>query len=71
MEKYAVQDDDLSSGLRDEEHTLMLEVSRLMSGYKSAAEESHFQSVQNRLQQVRDKITEIDLAKAKAREDAR
>lgn len=63
MEKYAVQDDDLLSGLRNEEHQLMCEVSSHMSGYKTAADDARFQQLQNRLQTVRDKITSLDLAK--------
>ena len=63
MEKYAVQDIDLLGGLRDEEHNLMLEVSRHMSGYKTAEDNQKFDSLQNRLQSVRDKITEMDLKK--------
>jgi hypothetical protein len=65
MEKFAVQEDDLLSGLRDEEHNLMLEVSSQMSGYKSADGGGGFLAAQSRLQAVRDKITELDLAKSK------
>lgn len=61
MEKYAVQDEDLLNGLRNEEHQLMLQISHLMSGQKTAAEDSHFQQIQNRLQILRDKITSLDL----------
>jgi len=63
MEKYAVQNDDLIQGLRNEEHTLMVQVSQHMSAghTKTAEDESRFQQVQNRLQVVRDQITAIDL----------
>ena len=64
MEKFGVQEDDLISGLRDEEHDLMLIVSKHMSsGEKTAAEERDFQRTQNRLQNVRDKITDHDMKK--------
>lgn len=63
MEKYAVQDEDLIEGLRNEEHQLMLEVSRGMTGQKTAAEEQQFYALQNRLQAVRDKIAMYDLRK--------
>lgn len=65
MEKYAVQDDDLIEGLRNEEHELMLKMSQHMSGHKTAAEEREFYNIQNRLQAVRDKITQHDLFKNK------
>jgi len=64
MDKYAVEDDDLIEGLRNEEHDLMLKVSKYMSlQEKTAQEDSEFRSTQNRLQNVRDKITEHDLKK--------
>lgn len=61
MEKYAVEDDALLSGLRNEEHTLMVEISRHMSGRKTAAEQGQFDVIQHRLNAIRDKITSIDL----------
>lgn len=65
MEKYGIQDVDLISGLRDEEHRLMLEVSGYMhTGEKTATEEHAFQQAQSRLQAVRAKITEHDLKNA-------
>lgn len=64
MEKFGIADDDLISGLRDEEHNLMVEVGRHMSiQEKSASENMEYQRLQSRLQQVRDKITEHDLKK--------
>jgi hypothetical protein len=65
MEKYAVENDDLAGDLRNEEHTLMAEMSRYMSGFKSAEEGDAMARTQNRLQAVRDKITEIDLGRKK------
>lgn len=68
MEKYGVQEDHLISGLRDEEHNLMLKVSSYMSsGEKNAAEEREQLQIQTRLQAVRDRITEHDLKKMKER----
>lgn len=64
MEKYAVQDDDLIEGLRNEEHELMLKMSsHMMGGEKTAEQEQDYQKAQNRLQSVRSKITEHDLKK--------
>jgi len=64
MEKFGVADDDLISGLRDEEHQLMLNVMDHMNGgEKTAAEESEYKRYESRLQQVRQKITEHDLKK--------
>lgn len=67
MEKYAVHDDDLIEGLRNEEHDLMLKVAAHMTntGEKTASEEHEYQSTQNRLTQVRNKITEHDLKKSR------
>lgn len=63
MEKYAVEDKDLIDGLRNEEHDLMIEISHYMSGQKTAESEQRFSSAQNRLQSIRDKITNIDLGR--------
>lgn len=64
MEKYAVADDDLIQGLRNEEHTLMLQIMNHMSSpEKTASEERDFQSVQSRLHAVRAKISDHDLKK--------
>jgi len=66
MEKYAVQDEDLIEGLRNEEHDLMLKVSKYMNILeKTADEESDFRGSQGRLQRIRDKITEYDLKKTR------
>lgn len=64
MEKYGVQEDDMIAGLRNEEHSLMLEVAQYMNGNeKTADEENRYQQVQNRLSIVRNAITEHDLKK--------
>jgi len=64
MEKYGVADDDLISGLRDEEHQLMLKVLHHMhGGEKTASEEDDYRGAESRLQQVRQRITEHDLKK--------
>lgn len=64
MEKYGALNEDLLDGLRNEEHDLMLKVSRYMSiQEKTAQENSEYNNTQNRLQQIRDKITELDLKK--------
>lgn len=63
MEKYAVDNQDLIDGLRNEEHELMIEVSHYMSGQKTADDEQRFSRAQTRLQSIRDKITEIDLSR--------
>jgi len=69
MEKYGVQEDDLISGLREEEHILMGEMAEYMiGGEKTATEESAFRRHQSRLQNVRDKITEHDLKKFRMNE---
>lgn len=69
MEKYGVQEDDLISGLRDEEHQLMVEITSYMTGgEKTATEEATFRRRQSRLQIVRDKITEHDLKKFRMNE---
>lgn len=60
MEKYGTGDGDLVKSLRDEEARLMQEVSRLMTE-KTASH--RLPDVEARLQSVRQKITEIDLAK--------
>lgn len=63
MEKYAVDNQDLIDGLRNEEHELMIEISHYMSGQKTADDEQRFSRAQTRLQSIRDKITEIDLGR--------
>ena len=63
MEKYGVENDDLLSDLRDEEHQLMADISHYMSGHKTADSEQRFHRAQGRLQSIRDKITAIDLGK--------
>jgi len=62
FEKYGQTDGALIDGLRMEEAELMGKVSRILSGgIKEAAEQQELSSLENRLQQVRSKITETDL----------
>jgi hypothetical protein len=62
MEKYGVGGDELTLALRNEEAELMQKMAGLMSRHtKTAAEEAEAQRVQARLQEVRGKLTEIDL----------
>lgn len=64
MDKYAIQDEDLVEGLRNEEHDLMLKVSNYMNILeKTGQEEADFRNAQSRLQRIRDKVTEYDLKK--------
>lgn len=60
MEKYGAENQTLLDGLRDEEAQLMQQMQSLMSDKtKTAADKSQ---LENRLQQVRHKITELDNA---------
>lgn len=62
MEKYGVQEDDMISGLRNEEHELMSKMSGYMANMdKTASEESDMQRTQSRLVAIRDRITAHDL----------
>jgi len=64
MDKYAIQDEDLVEGLRNEEHDLMMKVSKYMHLQdKTAQEDTDFRTTQARLLNVRNKITEHDLKK--------
>lgn len=64
MEKYSALNEDLIEGLRNEEHALMLQISRYMSlQEKTAQEDDEYRRTQARLQHIRDKITELDLKK--------
>jgi hypothetical protein len=62
MEKYGVQDDDMITGLRNEEHDLMARMAEHMANMdKTASEEADMRQVQSRLTAVRDRITAHDL----------
>lgn len=64
MEKYGIQEDDLISALRDEEHQLMIKMAGYMSGMEKTAEEIDDEKrSESRLHQVRARITEHDLKK--------
>jgi hypothetical protein len=64
MEKYGIEQDELTLALRNEEAELMGKMASLMSRHqKTAAEESEAQRVQSRLLDVRQKLTEHDLKK--------
>jgi hypothetical protein len=66
MDKYSQDDDSLTLGLRDEEAQLMQRVQAHMNGgEKTAAEEADYRTTESRLQTVRAKITELDMARAK------
>jgi len=60
MEKCGTQNKDLLEGLRNDEHNLTLEVMDMMKDDEKLAS-SEFKAKQDRLQDVRAKITEIDL----------
>lgn len=65
MEKFGVGGDELTLALRNEEAELMRKTAGFMSKHtKTAAEESESQRVNSRLQEVRQKLTEIDLKKS-------
>ena len=64
MEKYGIAEDDMITGLRDEEHNLMLQMGQYMGKMeKSAYERSEMQQIESRLHSIRAKITEHDLKK--------
>jgi len=60
MEKYGTSDKELLLGLRDEEHNITLEVMDMMKSEEKLAS-AEFKAKEKRLQDVRSKITEIDL----------
>lgn len=61
MEKYGVKKEILHEELRSEEARLMMEVQRSnQDGTKTASERA---LIENRLQEVRHKLTELDLGK--------
>ena len=62
MDKFGVSDSDLWDGLRDEEHQVMIKISSLMTrNEKTAQEDNELRSLESRLHQIRDKLTEHDL----------
>ena len=64
MEKYGVADEDMITGLRDEEHSLMLRMSQhMLMQEKTAADTNDLHMTESRLQAIRAKITEHDLKK--------
>lgn len=64
MEKYSQDNQTLRENLINEEAQLMQQVQRFLStSEKTASEEAQNQQIHNRLQQVRSKITELDLGK--------
>ncbi len=64
MEKYSQDDQGLRDNLINEEAQLMQQVQRYMGLIeKTASEETQYQHIHNRLQHVRQKITDIDLGK--------
>lgn len=61
MEKYGVNKEILHEDLRNEEAKLMMEMSSaIQDSTKTASDRSR---IEQRLQQVRSKITELDLGK--------
>jgi hypothetical protein len=63
MEKYSLDKDTLLASLREEEGALMRKVSHyMMVPEKTASEAATLAATENRLGQVRSKITELDLA---------
>jgi len=62
MEKFGIGGDELTLALRDEEAQLMQKVASFMSSSeKTAAEAEDYRRAESRLQQVRAKLTEIDM----------
>ena len=59
MEKYGVKSDILYTDLRDEEAQLMTKMSEIMANPTKTAED--ISSIERRLQEVRRKLTELDL----------
>jgi len=64
MDKYGTSQEDLLEDLRNEEHNLALEVMGMMNDQEKIAS-AEYQNKERRLQDVRAKITEIDLGKNK------
>lgn len=64
MDKYAVSNDDLREDLINEEHTLMVQLSDMLTkNQKTAQENTKTSDLQARLNAVRDKICELDIPK--------
>lgn len=62
MDKYGTAQEDLLEDLRNEEHNLTLKVMDMMKKQEKLAS-SEYQNTEKRLQDVRAKITELDLIK--------
>lgn len=60
MEKYGTSNSELLEGLRNEEHNLTLEVMDMMKDNEKLAS-AEFKSKEARLQDIRAKITDLDL----------
>jgi hypothetical protein len=61
MEKYGVQKDILHEDLRNEEGRLMMEMQRTLRDNTKTASDRN--SIEQKLQSVRSKLTELDLGK--------
>ena len=61
MEKYGVQQEPHTEGLRNEEHELTLKIMAHYSDPEKTAAKSEIRELQVKLAEVRHKITEIDL----------
>ena len=64
MDKYGTTQENLLEDLRNEEHNLTLEVMTMMKSQEKIAS-AEYQNKERRLQDVRAKITELDLGKNK------
>jgi len=64
MDKYGTTQENLLEDLRNEEHNLTLEVMDMMNDQEKIAS-AEYQNKERRLQDVRVKITELDLGKNK------
>lgn len=62
MDKYGTEQKDLLEGLRDEEHNLSVDIMGMMQNQEKVAS-AEYQNKERRLQEVRAKITELDLEK--------
>ena len=62
MDKYGTEQKDLLEGLRDEEHNLSVDIMGMMQNQEKVAS-AEYQNKERRLQEVRAKITELDLGK--------
>lgn len=62
MDKYGTESKDLLEGLRDEEHNLAVDIMGMMRDQEKIAS-AEYRNKEQRLQEVRAKITELDLGK--------